>query len=442
MKKFNNIISKSCALVVAISSFVPSVACATNGLFMIGTGNKSRGMGGVGVATPLDSLSATNNPAVISGMKNRFDIGADFFVPDVEGTLGSVSSESEASINGIGLDSTFIMPAMGGTYRWTDKITLGAAMVPIGGGGTEYPENFFEAAAAGSPDAPGVGDRLGVSLVMGEIVSTIAYQLTDVHSFGASLLIGISRFEAYGLGLFDPFTQTVGTTKNFSNQGKEWSLGIGARIGWLADYGTLKVGASYTSEVDMNEFDHYSELFAEHGDIDIPANVAIGISYQATADVLVAFDIQRTFYEDVRAISNTGPNLAGDPSGPLGSEDRRLGLKNGLGFGWTDRTVYKLGAEYNMNETWLFRAGWNYSESPIDEDREIIFNLVAPATVEHHLTLGTTYSISPEMEINVSYVHAYRNTQSGPTYVSDDGSNLGTLSMKQDSIGASFSMQY
>ncbi len=442
LRKTNSFISRGGALVIAILSFIPSITYATNGLFMIGTGNKSRGMGGVGVATPLDSLSATNNPAVISGMKNRFDIGADFFVPDVDGSLGSVSSESEASINGIGLDSTFIMPAMGGTYRWTDKITLGAAMVPIGGGGTEYSENFFEAAAAGSSSAPGVGDRLGVSLVMGEVVSTIAYQATDIHSFGASLLIGIARFEAYGLGLFDAFTQTQGTLKNFSNQGKEWSLGIGARIGWLANYGNLKVGASYTSEVDMNEFDHYSELFAEHGDIDIPASAAIGISYQATPDLLVALDIQRTFYEDVRTISNTGPNLAGSSNGPLGGDDRRLGRKNGLGFGWTDRNVYKIGAEYNLNETWLFRAGWNYSESPINEDREIIFNLLAPATVEHHLTLGTTFSISPEMAINVSYVHAYRNTQSGPTYVSDDGSNLGTLSMKQDSIGASFSMQY
>lgn len=425
-----------------LSCTLPIIANATNGLFMIGTGNKSRGMGGVGVATPLDSLSATNNPAVISKMKNRFDIGGDFFVPDVEGTLGSTKSTSEASINGIGLDSTFIMPAMGGTYKWSDKITFGAAMAPVGGGGTEYPDNFFEAAAAGSSNAPGVDSRVGVNLVIGEMIGTIAYQATDVHSFGASLLIGIARFEAYGLGLFDSFTQTQGTLDGFSNQGKDWTVGVGVRIGWLGDFGKLKVGAAYTSEVDMDEFNHYTELFAESGDIDVPANMAIGISFQATPDILVAFDVQRTFYEDVRAIANTGPNLAGSPNGPLGGDERKLGLKNGLGFGWADRNVYKLGAEYNMNETWLFRAGWNYSESPINEDREIIFNLVAPATVEHHLTFGATYSLSSDMELNFSYVHAYRNTQSGPTYISDDGSNFGVLSMKQDSVGASFSMQY
>ena len=176
--------------------------------------------------------------------------------------------------------------------------------------------------------------------------------------------------------------------------------------------------------------------------MNIPANAGLGISYQATPGLLLAFDVSRTFYEDVPAIANTGPNLAGDPNGPLGSEDRRLGLANGLGFGWTDQTVYKIGGEYSINEAWIVRAGWNYGESPINEDREIIMNLLAPATVEHHLTLGGTYVISAESEINFSYVHAFWNKQCGPTYISDDGSNLGCLEMEQNTIGASFSMKY
>ncbi len=442
IEKINNITCKSGALVVAMSCFAPSVVCATNGLFLIGNGNKSKGMGGVGIALPMDALSAATNPASIAGMKNRFDIGVDIFRPSVEAQLGSVKAKSEAAINGIGLNSTFILPAMGGTYEWNDKITLGASMVPVGGGGTKYLTNFFEAAAAGDANAPTVNKRLGVDLVMGEVVSTIAYQVDETHSVGASLLIGIARFEAFGIGLFDPFTQNQGTIKNFSNQGKDWSLGVGVRLGWMGNFGKLKVGVEYTSEVDMNEFDLYSELFAEHGNIDIPADFGIGISYQATPELMVAFDVKRIFYEDVASIANTGPNLAGDPAGPLGSESRRLGLADGLGFGWTDQTVYKIGAEYNISEKWIARAGWNYAKSPINEDREIIFNLVAPATVEHHLTFGGTYNLSADMEINASYIHAFSNEQCGPTYISDDGSNLGCLKMDQHTIGASFSMKY
>ena len=375
-------------------------------------------------------------------MKNRFDIGMEIFVPDVEGQLGSVSSESEASVNGMGLDSTFILGSMGVTYQLNEGFTLGLAVVPVGGGGTKYLTNFYEAAAAGDANAPGVDTRLGVDYLVGEVVSTIAYKLNETHSFGVSLLIGIARFEAYGLGLFDPFTQTQGTLERFSDQGKDWSIGYGARIGWMGSFGKLKVGAEYTSKVDMNEFDLYSELFAEAGNMDVPASAGIGFSYQLIPDLLFAFDITRTFYEDTRAIGNTGPNLAGDPDGPLGSEDRKLGLPNGLGFGWTDQTVFKIGTEYNLNEAWALRAGWNYGESPINEDREIIMNLVAPAAVEHHLTLGGTYNLKPNMAINANYVHAFENKQCGPTYISDDGSNLGCLSMSQNTIGASFSMQY
>ena len=77
-----------------------------------------------------------------------------------------------------------------------------------------------------------------------------------------------------------------------------------------------------------------------------------------------------------------------------------------------------------------------------NEEREIIFNLLAPATTEHHVTMGGTYLLNPTMEINVSYIHACENEQAGPTYISDDGSNYGRLQMSQDAIGGSFSMQY
>ena len=442
MKKINNVFTKSGALIVAISCFVPSISYATNGLFLIGNGNKAKGMGGAGISVQMDSLSAATNPATIAGMANRFDIGVDIFNPNVTSQLGSVSSDSEASVNGMGLDSIFILPSMAGTYRFSEKVTFGLAVVPVGGGGTKFYTNFYEAAAAGDANAPGVSSQLGIDYTVGEIVSTLAIQINEHHSFGISLLVGIARFEAYGLSLFDPFTQTQGTTERFTDQGKDWSLGTGGRIGWLSKFGKFSVGAQYTTKVYMNEFDLYSELFAESGKMDVPANAGIGISYLATPALLIAFDVTRTFYEDTPSIANLGPNLAGDPDGPLGDESRRLGLPDGLGFGWPDQTVYKIGAEYNINEKWIARAGWNYAESPIDENREIIMNLVAPATVEHHLTLGGTYNISTDMEINVSYVHAYWNQQCGPTYISDDGSNLGCLEMDQDTIGASFSMKY
>lgn len=429
------------ALGVICTLTIPSISSATNGMFLIGSGNKSRAMGGVGIATPLDSLSMSANPATISGMTDRFDIGMDIFRPQVESQLGSLTDESVAAVNGVGLESTFFMPAMAITYQWSDTITLGFSMGAAGGGGTKFEKNFFEAANTGDPNAPSVNSRLGVDLAVMEMAPTIAYKLSDKHHVGASMVIGVARFEAFGLGLFSTFTPS-NTLDHMSDQGKDWSFGAGMRIGWMGDFGKFKVGAKYTSKIFMQDFDHYSELFAESGSLDIPANLGFGISMQPNRKLLVAFDITHTFYEDVKAIGNRGPNLAGDPAGPTNGGQWELGLSEGMGFGWENQTVAKFGIAHTYSDKVILRGGWNYGKSPIDESREIIFNLLAPATVEHHLTLGGTYLLSPTMEINVSYMHAFENEQSGPTYISDDGSNFGRLQMSQDAIGGSFSMQY
>lgn len=428
-------------VLLACSFTMASSAYATNGLFVIGYGNKSQAMGGVGIALPLDSVSSVANPAVISGMEDRFDIGMDIMKVHVEGQLGSVSAESEASVNGLGLDSVFFLPAMGFTYKSSEKVTLGVGVVPMGGGGTKYLTNFYEAANAGDANAPSVNSRLGVDYSVGSINTNIAYKMNKNHSVGAALVIGIARFEAYGLDLFSSFTPS-NTTDYMTDQGKDWSIGAGFRIGWLGDFGDLNVGVNYSSKIWMDQFDSYKELFAEGGRMNVPANAGLGVSYEATPQFLVAMDVTYTFYEDANAIGNIGPNLAGDPAGPTEFGTRELGTTDGLGFGWENQIVYKLGLQYELNEKTILRGGWNYGASPINENREIIMNLTAPATTEHHLTLGGTYMLDPTMEINISYVHAFENWQSGPTYISDDGSNYGRLQMSQDIIGGSFSMKY
>lgn len=398
-------------------------------------------MGGVGIAHVLDSLSSMANPAAIADMANRIDIGMDIFMPNVESQLGSVSVESEAAINGMGLDSTFFMPAMGITYRWDDQITLGFAMAAAGGGGTKFTTNFFEAANAGGVNTPSINNRLGIDYAVMEMNPTIAYQIDKTHSVGFSMIMSAARFEAYGLDLFTSFTPSD-TTSRLTNKNKDWSLGAGVRVGWLGDFGSYTLGAQYTSKTWMSQFDLYSELFAEGGRMNIPARFGVGGSLNVSKDLTLALDVTRTFYEDTPSIGNLGPNLAGDPTGPTSNGTRELGTSDGLGFGWEDQTVYKVGAQFLYSDDLILRAGWNYGKNPINEDREIIFNLLAPATVEHHITMGVTYMLNSDMELNGSFVHAFSNELSGPTYISDDGSNLGRAKMDQNSIGGSFSMKF
>ena len=80
----------------------------------------------------------------------------------------------------------------------------------------------------------------------------------------------------------------------------------------------MTLGLAAASKVYMTEFDKYDQLFAENGDLDIPANLTAGITVKVTPKLKISFDYQRIFYEDVNSIANDGPVLtpsAGNPAG-------------------------------------------------------------------------------------------------------------------------------
>ncbi|MDE2353380.1 MAG: long-chain fatty acid transporter, partial [Betaproteobacteria bacterium] len=68
------------SLVIA-GGLVSPLAQATNGYFAIGYGQKSVGMGGVGIALPQDALAAASNPAGMVWVGDRTDLGLEWFRP-------------------------------------------------------------------------------------------------------------------------------------------------------------------------------------------------------------------------------------------------------------------------------------------------------------------------------------------------------------------------
>jgi long-chain fatty acid transport protein len=117
-------------------------------------------------------------------------------------------------------------------------------------------------------------------------------------------------------------------------------------------------------------------------------------------------------------MSNDGPTaneflsafatVLSNSTAPGQSISNPLGTNNGWGFGWDDATVFKVGANYAYDKNWEFRVGYNYSEVPYDDD-QALFNVLAPAVVEHHATLGFTYTKDKHSQWTVTYMHAFYN---------------------------------
>ena len=449
----------SAAIIAGLT--MPAVSHATNGYFMIGFGAKSRGMGGVGVAEGVDGLAAAFNPATMIDVGTRFDIGADLFsapnrITHSDGTLSqtTIIEKSDFEDTGFSYNGIFLVPNMGGTYKYNEDITLGFAFIGAGMG-----TQFNQALPAGNTsyfynfNGLGGDDKTGVKLLQTQIPLSIAYKVNDQHTVGASLTIAMQIFEAWGLKAFEQLNLAV-TTDNVSNMGTDLSYGAGIRLGWQGKFldESLKVGANYSSRVYMSEFEDYSSLFAEHGDFDIPENYTIGLAYTATPEIKVKFDIQQINFNDVAATGNPGPfaynSTEFNPLCPgADTQECKIGGDLGFGFGWSNQTVYKLGAEYQYNKDLSLRTGINYAETTIAND-QLLFNLIAPATVETHVTLGATYNFSPDIELSASYVHAFENTITGKTMFQPLGSNPdvtvdnAAISMKQDALGVSLGIKW
>ncbi len=410
---------------LAVAGMAQTPVYATNGMLLTGYGFRAQAMGGVGIAYGRDSLSVGSNPANAVNTGMRGDMGVAIFDAERSAAVGPDAGQLYAPFKFHGRSESdnkyFIMPEMGMTMPLTEKLSVGMAFLPNGGGNTTYRDNFlsFKPAATAYPNRD---TTLGVDLQQLIAPLTIAYKINEKHAVGASLNIGVQRFRAYGLQSFVQFGGPIGPLNgqllsdpdHLTNQGFDYSYGAGVRLGWLGKFmdDRLSVGLTYASKTYMTKFDKYRGLFAGQGDFDIPENYGIGIAVKPAKNLTIAADIVRINYAGVPAIGNRGPTTGNGTGGIQSSSDLTalLGLDGGMGFGWKNQTVYKLGVNYGLNERWQLRAGYNYGKSPIPDD-QLTFSTLAPAVTEKHYSAGFTYKANDNLEVTGTYVYAAPHSQ-------------------------------
>ncbi len=383
-------------------------ALATNGYFAHGYGTKNNGMAGAGVALPQDSLAAATNPAGMAWVGDRMDLGAALFSPHREysasaigGGLGANGGMSGSTVQSD--NEYFLVPHFGRNWMQSSSTAFGISVYGNGGMNTEYN-------ASDTPFGLGTfqGGDTGVNLMQLFVAPTYAKKVSSSLTWGVSAIVAYQRFSAEGL---TPFAGLSTDSGNLSNRGNDTSYGYGARIGVLTELSpTVTFGASYQTRVYMSEFDKYKGLFAEQGDFDIPANATIGIAWKTSNSTTLAVDWQWIGYGDIAAIANPiMPNLAqcmgGDASYCLGGD-------NGMGFGWDDMTILKIGYQWQTSPQWTWRAGISHGSQPIPSS-EVLFNILAPGVIQDHLTFGFTKTNNANSEFNFAFMYALEETVSG-----------------------------
>ena len=385
-------------LAAAALLLVPAFpAHATNGYFAHGYGTANKGLAGAGVALPQDALTVATNPAGLAFLDHRYDLGLAVFNPNREYTVSGLPSGLPRTFGlvpgTVESDSKeFLIPYFAANWELGTDGRFGLALYGNGGMNTDYPTNTF---FGSSPT--------GVDLSQLFIAPTYARRFGGNHALGVSAIVALQRFEIRSTEAFAAFS--AAPTK-VSNNGHDQVLGFGVRVGYLGKLSLkFSIGASYQSEIQSEEFDGYAGIFAEQGDFDIPATATVGIAYDVTPKVTLVLDVQEIYYSDVTSVAN--PLLPNLFLAPLGSD-------GGGGFGWDDATVVKAGVQWTTAGSWTWRVGFSTTDQPIGSE-DVFPNIVAPAVVEDHATIGFTKELAGgHRAVNLALTRVFSHSVSGP----------------------------
>lgn len=370
-----------------------SEANATEGYFQHGYGARNKALGGAGAADSRDSTAISLNPAGLVHSGNEVTAAISAFSPrrEFEGGVipgftpsGTVESDS----------NWFAIPNLAASYRLAPNPfadVIGISVYGSGGMNTDYP---------GSTPIFGFGS-LGVDLQQALISVAVAKTIAPGVSIGIAPILARQQIKLKGLGAF---AGASSDPDSVTNNGHDVSWGVGVRGGveW-AVAPNIRLGVAGNSPIWSQEFDKYAGLFAEQGSFDIPASVQAGIAVDLTPNLTLLADYRHIWFGSIASIANPSTNLLlGQP----------LGADNGPGFGWDDVDVVKFGLEWRSSPDLTLRAGYSYATNPISP-RDVQFNILAPAVVQHHITAGFEYKLDQAWSVEFAGLYAPEESVTG-----------------------------
>jgi long-chain fatty acid transport protein len=323
----------------------------------------------------------------------EINFAGTLFMPEIDAKIttadGVVKADSE--------DNVYAIPAIGvsvplseGPQNWR----FGLAAYGVSGLGVDYRDTEIDYATypGGAPVASGEYTELQVM----KFAPSLSFQILPNLSLGLAFHINYANLDLRNGGSTD------------------YAFGVQPGIIYKPT-DNFSLGFTYISPQKAT-FDHVVDFdqngFSDDLDLEAPQQLGFGAAYHFTGiDLLLQADTKWINWSDAD-----------------GYED----------FDWDDQMVLALGAQWQPIKGFFLRAGYNYAENPVDEhdgwdgsfdpgtglpnsvtnvQGKIIptyyyetFRVIGlPAAVEHHVTFGIGYQITPTVELNLGYMYAFEN---------------------------------
>jgi long-chain fatty acid transport protein len=403
-------------LAVLAAASMPLSAFATNGYQLIGVGAYQKSLAGAVTAAPGSAMTAVTNPAGMARIGARADFSMEAFMPErsVDFTsMGGTSGDSAVEMYGV--------PAIGWTAPTSDgsDMYFGGGMFGTSGMGVDYAATGMAPGFYTDPTDPTSFVAAPMSwegysnISFWQMAPTLAWNVDSRLSVGASLNIDYQSVafkqrvaaDMDGNGSAETVMQSFDLSRGASG------FGLGLGLGLLYDVSErVTLGLNYKSKQQFDAMEYqlgFGDISNGPGaeapagtyklDLDFPQQAAAGIAYHGDA-LTVSADVKWIDWSD------TMDKLAVEGPG---------GMQVAMDPGWEDQTVYAIGVAYAASEKMNLRAGYNYAKAPFGE-KEVSRNLILPAIVETHYTVGMDYRLNNHWELALHYMMVPEKTLSAP----------------------------
>jgi long-chain fatty acid transport protein len=407
---------------VAMLGLICSTVALSGGYQLNEQNARAVGMGGAFVATASDPSAIYFNPAGLA-FQNGINVlgGINFIMPSTSFTGSGVQRPVQTQTN----SQVFTPFNVYGSYQINDQIVVGLGIYNPFGLGTQWPDKWGQMVTIpGSPYSNlyvGGASSVNASIATYYFNPTIAYKINDQLSVG----LGVSYvYATVSMSQTNPAITSTGTYLGgyFKSQLDGTGSGFNANIGVMyKPTDQLSLGFSYrmTTKIDFSGdakftnidvpttlflpsppypagLSYWNAISANYpggsgkATLPMPGNLYLGAAYQLQPDLRVEGDfqwVQWSSYDQLQI--NLTPVVAG-------GQGTKTSSKN-----WNDGYLFRIGAEYTINDQWTVRAGGVEDLSPQPPSKT---EPMLPDGDRTDLTLGGSYKITNNFHVDVAYM--------------------------------------
>ena len=367
---------------------------------------EARGIGraNAGSAAVADDPSTVFwNPAGMTHLDSAAaDISAVLLLPEIHfsdrGTTATTPGSGGAPVpvtggNGGNPFGPSPVPNVHVAYPLLDKqLWIGLGVTAPFGLKPEYNDSWF-----------GRYESTETSLQVINVGPAVAYKVNNMLSIGGGIDIQYSdaKLKSRIPDPLNPGGPTAATDARFRADGDAFAVGFNAGVTVTPAEGT-RLGLHYRSAVthelegDVTIGGLTGPLAGANGrssmkaDLKLPDIVGFGIAQKVTPELTLLGQVNYfnwSRYEAVRFRFDDGsPDLVSTQN-------------------YKDSWSFAIGAEYQLNDKWTVRGGFQYDQTP-SSDATWFSSRVADAD-RYYVAVGATYRFSDMLSVDVGYAHAF-----------------------------------